>query len=199
MFENDRNETPTRDRLVMTAADLLMRQSFGAVSVDDICRAADVKKGTFYHHFPSKVDLALAAYDYKWNEARAKFDQCFDPAQSPQAQLEAFCEAVYEHHAHHFKAEGKVYGCPLASASSEMGTQDDRIHECIKRFFDLKTEYFKTFIEKLPHHAHLDDAAGLASEMVSYVMGVVSHAKLANDLEIIRRDMLPGLKRLTGI
>jgi len=53
----------TRERLLEAAIDLLWASSFGAVSVDQICEGAGVKKGSFYHFFESKIDLAIAAYD----------------------------------------------------------------------------------------------------------------------------------------
>jgi TetR/AcrR family transcriptional regulator, transcriptional repressor for nem operon len=32
--------------------------------IEDICEAAGLTKGSFFHHFDSKEDLALAAADY---------------------------------------------------------------------------------------------------------------------------------------
>jgi TetR/AcrR family transcriptional repressor of nem operon len=53
-----RPPTGTRQKLIDTATDLIWTSSYGSVSVDDICHTAGVKKGSFYHYFPSKHDLA---------------------------------------------------------------------------------------------------------------------------------------------
>ena len=90
MFELQNDSPSTRERLVMIAAELLMRHSFETVSVDDICKAADIKKGTLYHHFPSKTDLALEAYDFIWAYARSKMDPCFSPTLKPLERLERY-------------------------------------------------------------------------------------------------------------
>ena len=40
---------------------MIRARGYSATSVDDLCRAADVTKGGFFHHFKSKEDLAIAA------------------------------------------------------------------------------------------------------------------------------------------
>lgn len=50
----------TRDRLLAAALDLFTRNGYDATGVAEICAAAGVSKGAFYHHFPSKQALFLA-------------------------------------------------------------------------------------------------------------------------------------------
>lgn len=40
---------------------VIRAQGYAATTVDDICRAAGVSKGAFFHHFESKEDLGVAA------------------------------------------------------------------------------------------------------------------------------------------
>jgi TetR/AcrR family transcriptional repressor of nem operon len=40
---------------------VIRAQGYSATSVDDICRAAGLTKGAFFHHFKSKEELAVAA------------------------------------------------------------------------------------------------------------------------------------------
>jgi AcrR family transcriptional regulator len=49
----------TRGRLLKAAKALFLLKGLGAVTVDDICRAAHVSKGGFYHHFPDKESVFL--------------------------------------------------------------------------------------------------------------------------------------------
>jgi TetR/AcrR family transcriptional repressor of nem operon len=49
-----------RARLIEAARDLVRRKGFAATSVDDLCAAAGVTKGAFFHHFASKEALGVA-------------------------------------------------------------------------------------------------------------------------------------------
>jgi len=56
-----------RARLIMAARSLVRHKGFAATSVDDLCAAAGVTKGAFFHHFPSKEALGVALID-DWTE-----------------------------------------------------------------------------------------------------------------------------------
>ncbi|MDP2205638.1 MAG: TetR/AcrR family transcriptional regulator [Alphaproteobacteria bacterium] len=201
IFDIETDSLSTRDRLVIKTAELLMRESFGTVSVDDICKATDIKKGTFYHHFASKADLAIAAYDWKWEYFKKILDHCFDNALLPAAQLERYADEVYKMQKRIHDIEGKVYGCPHANAGQEMGAQDDRIRQKIADIFDKNGAYLAGFLARLPAYAEqpVENRMVRAQEMFSYTMGILYQAKIMNDPEVIRRDLLVGLKRLVGV
>lgn len=50
---------PARDRILAAATELFAANGEESVSVADICREAGVSNGSFFHHFPSKNELAL--------------------------------------------------------------------------------------------------------------------------------------------
>ncbi|MGA8945909.1 MAG: TetR/AcrR family transcriptional regulator, partial [Pseudolabrys sp.] len=50
-----------RTRLLDTAMQVIRAKGYTASTVDDICEAAGLTKGAFFHHFKSKEDLAVAA------------------------------------------------------------------------------------------------------------------------------------------
>ncbi len=56
-----------RTRLLEAARDVIRAQGYAATSVDDLCRAAGVTKGAFFHHFRSKEALGVAAAEW-WTE-----------------------------------------------------------------------------------------------------------------------------------
>jgi len=61
-----------RDRLLEAAVKLVRAQGFSATSVDDLCRDAGVTKGAFFHHFPTKEAIGVAAADY-WSASTSAF------------------------------------------------------------------------------------------------------------------------------
>jgi TetR/AcrR family transcriptional repressor of nem operon len=59
---------PSAKRKLLDAAVHVIRaKGYSATSVDDLCKAAGVTKGAFFHHFASKENLAVAAAEY-WSE-----------------------------------------------------------------------------------------------------------------------------------
>jgi TetR/AcrR family transcriptional repressor of nem operon len=57
----------SRQNLLDAALCLIRTQGYAAPTVDDLCAAAGVTKGAFFHHFASKEALAVAAADH-WSE-----------------------------------------------------------------------------------------------------------------------------------
>lgn len=57
--------TPTtsdsKARLLDAAMNVIRAKGYAASTIDDICHAAGVTKGSFFHHFKSKDELAIAA------------------------------------------------------------------------------------------------------------------------------------------
>jgi TetR/AcrR family transcriptional repressor of nem operon len=56
-------EGPKR-KLLDAALHVIRTQGYAGSSVDDICREAGVTKGSFFHHFKGKDDLAMAATEH---------------------------------------------------------------------------------------------------------------------------------------
>ena len=50
-------------RLLDAARDVIRAKGYTATTVDDICAAAGVSKGSFFHHFASKEQLGIAAIE----------------------------------------------------------------------------------------------------------------------------------------
>lgn len=53
-----------RSKLLDAALTLIRTKGYSATSVDELCIAAGVTKGAFFHHFRSKDELAVAAADH---------------------------------------------------------------------------------------------------------------------------------------
>ncbi|MEP7057904.1 MAG: TetR/AcrR family transcriptional regulator [Caldimonas sp.] len=53
-----------RDRILDGALTVIRSKGYSATTVDDLCAAAEVTKGAFFHHFASKEALAVAAADH---------------------------------------------------------------------------------------------------------------------------------------
>ena len=70
-----------RDKLLEAGLKLVRQHGFAATSLDQMCQAAGVTKGAFFHHFASKEALGVALANY-WSSSTEGF----------------FAEAPYHHH-----------------------------------------------------------------------------------------------------
>jgi TetR/AcrR family transcriptional regulator, transcriptional repressor for nem operon len=77
-----RHESKTK--LLQAALHVIRAKGYSATRIEDVCEAAGLTKGSFFHHFDTKQALALAAADY-WIEgtgalfASAPFHAPADP------------------------------------------------------------------------------------------------------------------------
>jgi TetR/AcrR family transcriptional regulator, transcriptional repressor for nem operon len=62
----------SRGKLLEAAFGLIRAKGYAATSVDELCAAAGVTKGAFFHHFRSKDELAVAAANH-WSEVTGAF------------------------------------------------------------------------------------------------------------------------------
>ena len=74
----------SKTRLLDAALAVIRTKGYAATTVDDICQHAGVTKGSFFHHFKSKEELALAAAEHfsgmaEGFFAHAPYQQLSDP------------------------------------------------------------------------------------------------------------------------
>lgn len=190
----------TRHRLLEAATSLIWESSYGSASVDAICQRAGVNKGSFYHFFPSKAELAVATLEAEWERRKPEWDACFSPLVPP---LERFrrlhAEAMAEQT--RLAAEtGCVVGCPLFSLGSEVGTQNEPIRRKIDELLGLHVQYLESAIAEA--HAreliHAPNPAAKARIVLSYVEGQMTRARIQNDLAPIR-EIEAGVFDILGV
>ncbi len=189
-----------REKLLRVAFDLIWDRSYGSVSVDQICEKARVKKGSFYYFFPSKSDLAVAAFEDYWNARRPQYEEIFAPDVPPLERLEKFCTMIYECQKERLKKTGRVLGCPFASVGSELSTQDEKIRLKSEEMFHRVCHYLETALRdghKQGVIAKRDFKAG-AESIYAYVIGMLLQAKIKRDVEILKH-LAPTVLQIAGM
>ncbi len=181
--------TSNADERLMTAAlDLMWEESYGAVSIDDICQRATVKKGSFYYFFDSKSDLAVAALERSAQAQKAIWDEQFSPTTAPLDRIRARCDYTYRKQVELKTRTGKVLGCPLCSVGSEICNQDEKIREKIQAILAANTKYWESAIRDAQTEGLIapGDPAMKARCVLAYYEGMITQARIHNDVEILR-------------
>jgi len=180
----------TKQRLLDTAQELFYSRSYADVGVQEICQKAGVKKGSFYHFFPSKRDLTVAMLNESWTAYREHIlANAFAQDVPPLQRIERLLDIVYQHHKRTKEQTGQILGCPYGNLAGEMSTQDEVIRERVNRIFrDLEEPIEKALDEAMQvgDVAELDSRA-TAGAMVAFLEGISLMAKTRNDPEVVRK------------
>lgn len=189
-----------KERLMKAVGELIWTGSYGSTTIDQICERAGVKKGSFYYFFDSKADLAVASIEADWSVRRVELDSIFSATVPPLERLRKYLEYGYRLQAEMKAKFGYVLGCPLFSLGCEVSTQEQRLQEKVKEILDQKRRYLEAAIRDA-HAAKLVDAPDAASKarlLFAYYQGVMTEARIQNDLEVFRAA-LEGTNELLGV
>jgi TetR/AcrR family transcriptional regulator, transcriptional repressor for nem operon len=181
-------ECETRSKLLDTALELMWEHSYGSVSVDDICARADVRKGSFYHFFPSKSDLTVAAFEKNWEESQVNLDKHFSPQNPPLERFRLYAKGLYQWQNEKKGQCGKACGCPYISIGLELSGHDDKISNEVQSVFNRYCRYFESALRDAAHEGLIADGdhANLARQIHAYSVGLLVLVKIFNNPEILK-------------
>ena len=189
-----------KERLIEAVQELIWTGSYGSTTIDHICKKSGVKKGSFYYFFESKADLAVAALDAQLQKKRAEMDSIFSPTVPPLGRITNFCEAAYQKQAQMKKECGYVLGCPLFALGAEVSTQEQKLRSKIQELLAWHSKYFESAIREA--HAsgliHAPDAAAKARMLGAYFEGMLTQARIQNNVELLR-EIPQGVFAILGV
>lgn len=119
------------DFLLEKGTDLLWSKGYNATSVNDIVKAADIPKGSFYFYFNSKEDFAVKALEKYFDTNMGMVFQILHNSEesSPRQRLINF---------HEFRAAmlrdelGYTGGCMACNIGNEMSEHSEKIRNAIQ-------------------------------------------------------------------
>lgn len=165
-------------------------RGYEAVGVAELCRRADVRKGSFYHFFSSKQDLALEMLDRAWAWARVEL---FGPTLGD---LDLDAIAAFEAYGQRLVANlraiegrtGSVVGCRFGNFATELATVDPAIRDRTGTILDEMAELMAAAIARGVAAGQLApdvDAATAGRELLAHMEGLMVLAKARQDPEIL--------------
>src|SRR6266511_2780310 len=188
-----------KDKLLQVAFDLIWDNSYGAVSIDQICQKADVNKGSFYHFFRTKADLAIAAYEVHWRLKQPEMDRIFSPQVPPLERLSRWCDYIYQTQKVKAEKYGHICGCPYASVGAELATQDEKVRRKTEELIERNSKYVESAIAEAKREelVCVNDPRTAAQQVYSYALGLLLQAKIRNDLKMLR-NLAPTVMTMLG-
>ena len=189
-----------KQKLMDAVLDLIWSGSYGSTTIDQICEKADVKKGSFYYFFESKADLAAVAFEESWKEKRVELDAIFSPTVPPLERFRQYADFAFKFQSNIKEKYGRVLGCPHSSLGSEVCTQEDKLNKTIQGIMDYKAKYIESAIRDAHAQGLINapDAAAKAKMILAYYEGVLTQARIQNDIEILRQTVT-GIFAILGV
>lgn len=180
----------TKQRLLDAAFALFYARSYADVGVQEICEKAGVKKGSFYHFFPSKRDLTLAVLNQSWTDVQDKvLGEAFAHDIPPLARIERLVDMIFHMQQQVKETTGQMMGCQFGNLASELSTQDEAIRLRVERIFQEIEAPIEAALIEAVEQGELPpiDTQATAEAMFAYIEGVVLLAKTRNDPELVKR------------
>ena len=180
-----------RYRLMTSIAALVHARGYAAVGVDEVCRTARVKKGSFYYFFRSKQQLMVAALEQRWQQAEAKLlAAAFAADVPPLRRIDRLFELAANLEQDAKRRGGHVLGCPFGNLSAEISASDEpmrrKIAEVLARLADAFAATIREAVaaQELPADV---DARATGAALVAYFEGVRLLARTHNEPKLIRQ------------
>jgi TetR/AcrR family transcriptional regulator, transcriptional repressor for nem operon len=193
-----RHESDTKNRILSIARELFHGRSYADVGIKEICELAKVQKGSFYHFFPSKQDLAMAVIDNMADDwAHGFVAEAFDQALPPLERLDYMIDAAYYWQKAAKDIEGRMPGCLFGNLALEVSTRDEVLRAKLNAVFDKASTRFHEALDEAVEKGETPpmNTQATAAAMLAFLEGVILLAKTRNDPDIVR-ELGPAIKTL---
>ena len=142
---------PSRTKILDAALEVIRAKGYNATTVDDLCEAAGLTKGSFFHHFDTKEGLALAAAEHFSTMAAGLFGSA--PYRSRPDPLERVLGYV-DFRSSILRGELPEYTCLLGTMVQETYETHPAIRDACDRFISAHvSEVAKDIAEAKRLHA----------------------------------------------
>jgi TetR/AcrR family transcriptional repressor of nem operon len=177
-----------KNKLLSVAFDLIHEHSYGTVSVEQICRRAQVNKGSFYYFFKTKTDLVVAAYEEHWRLKESNYERIFAKENPPLQRLKLWCDYIRDVQRQRHKKYKHVCGCPYTSVGGELATQDKKIRLKAQDLVERHVRHLADAIQDAISNGDAEpgDPEAKAKLVHAFIIGLLLRAKIDNDLKILK-------------
>ncbi|CAL9428313.1 TetR/AcrR family transcriptional regulator [Streptomyces sp. IPPR8] len=164
-----KSSTPSRERIVAGAADMISRRGLSATSIREMAKHAKAPLGSTYHYFPEgKQQLATEAVQFtgEWVARSLRKELKVGPAEGLRAFLALWRKIVVESDFH--------AGCPVLAVAIEEPPAD-KIPPALAAAAEVFEQWEGLLADSLrAHDAEVEQAEQLATLIVAAVEGTVA-------------------------
>ena len=176
-----------REKILSAAQSLIELRGYSALGVAEICKAADVPKGSFYYFFESKEALALAVIDEHWAEQERTWSGILTSEAEPLTRLRQLFEATEAAQLAGQQSCGTVSGCLFGNLTLEMSNHTEAVRQRLQEIFEAQVDMVTPVIAAALARSEISvsDPREAARSVVAQLEGQVLFAKLYNNTQLL--------------
>ncbi|RXJ90811.1 TetR family transcriptional regulator [Arcobacter sp. CECT 8983] len=171
-------EKNTRINLINSAFKEIYEKGYQGASMTTILKSAKVHKGSMYHFFANKKELALVSIEEKIYE---RFDERYTSIlQNESNYLETFIESLKDITQRDFNK-----GCPIANVIQEMSNLDSDFKVLMEKIYLSFRKNIKDILDKAIEKKEMKqcDTTKLALYIASTLEGAILSAKATGNIQ----------------
>jgi len=173
----------TKNRILQVGAEIIHRRGFNNTGIQEILRAADVPKGSFYFYFRSKNDFGLQLIDYYESYLVRRLQKHLSWDQlSPLTRLRGF----FAEFRSGFGADQCRGGCPIGNLAQEMGDLNEDFRLRLESVFEVMQGAIGQALHEAADQGELApgfDTGELAGFILNSWQGAILQMKVCKSLE----------------
>jgi len=178
-----------RGRILDAATTLIHDRGYAAVSVSEICSAAGLKKGSFYHFFPSKLELVLETIDHYAQGHRSTVTAMMNAPGTARDKLRTMFEGVGGGTKACETECGAIRGCPIGNLALEMAHREPAIAQKLRQVFSQWRAGIESVLQAgvASGEFEIEDPRAVAESLIAFAEGSILLAKATGDTTVFTR------------
>ncbi len=179
-------DSPTRTKLLDAAQELMLAKGFVATTVDAICAAAGVTKGSFFHYFQSKEELGKVLLERFARTQEAAFAGACGQEEDPLERVYALIDVA-------IVGSAETKGCLVGTFAQEISETHPELRAvCQTAFERVAASVARDLVEaKRIHAPEVDfDAGSLGDCFLALAQGSMLVLKTSGNRESMAKNLM---------
>jgi len=186
---NTRTQKDVRERILREACGLMLSKGYTATTVDEICVAAGVTKGSFFHYFASKERLGEEALDAFFRMLDGHFsDGTFMSQPDPLERVFGYLRNIVD-----LSSSGTIpKSCLIGNFAQELSDINPNMRKRRSRYFDGWIGGFTSLLDAAAERygiAGKIDTRSIGEYLVSVLEGTIVVYEAQRDENLLERNI----------
>ncbi len=168
-------------RILEKGSRLVRENGFNNTGLNDILKAADIPKGSFYYYFKSKEDFGLKMIEYLHSGiSRAFYGYLAEESDTPPLEL---LRSFFAEFRESFMSDDHKCGCPIGNISQEMAATNPLFREKLSAVFSDIMKPVSLCLDRAVESGDLSpsiDTVEIAEFIINSWQGALIYLKVAD-------------------